>query len=253
MITKNSGDTYLVPLTELLEAGCHFGHQAARWHPKMAQYIWQAKDGIHIFDLAKTATKLNEACLAVLDFVKQGKTIVFVGTKRQAQEIIKEEAQKANVPYVTTRWLGGVITNWDQVKKSIDKLKDMKEKKEKGEYDKYTKKENLQLEKEINRLTKSLSGLVNLEKVPDAIFVVDCKREVAAVKEARMKNIKIFAIVDSNCDPDLIDYVIPANDDAVRSIKLIVGTFSKAVLKGVQLKNKINGQNTVKGTKKTKR
>jgi small subunit ribosomal protein S2 len=230
-----SKSLYEVPLKDLLEAGCHFGHQSRRWNPKMQPYIWQAKEGVHIFDLVKTAAKLKEACLALRDLVAEGKTVTFVGTKRQAQAVIKEEAKKTGVPYVAQRWLGGTITNWEQIKKSLDKLIEMREKKEKGEYEKYTKKENVLIDREIDRLSRFLGGLVDLKEPPEALFVVDVKREIAAVKEAKKKGIKVFAIVDSNADPDLVDYVIPANDDAVRSIKLIVAKIAQAVEEGKKL------------------
>jgi len=231
-MVKKKNSTYDVSLEELLEAGCHFGHQSRRWNPKMASYIWQAKEGVHIFDLGKTSQHLKEVCLAIRDLVKEGKTIIFVGTKRQAQAIIKEEALKAGALFVATRWLGGTITNWEQIKKSIDKLIDMREKKEKGEYEKYTKKENVLIDRQINRLNRFFEGLIDLKGNPDAIFVIDVKKEIAAVKEARRKGIKIFALVDTNADPDMVDYLIPANDDAVRSIKLIVSKVAQAVIDG---------------------
>lgn len=231
-MVKKKNSTYDVSLEDLLEAGCHFGHQSRRWNPKMAPYIWQAKEGVHIFDLAKTAQHLKEACLAIRDLIKEGKTIIFIGTKRQAQTIIREEALKAGVHFVATRWLGGTITNWQQIKKSIDKLIEMREGKEKGEYDKYTKKENVLIDRKIKRLNRFFEGLLDLKANPDAIFVVDAKREISAIKEARKKGIKIFAIVDTNADPDIVDYLIPANDDAVKSIKLIVSKAAQAVADG---------------------
>lgn len=237
-MVKKKNSVYDVSLEDLLEAGCHFGHQTRRWNPKMVSYIWQAREGVHIFDLARTAEKLKEVCLLIRDLVKEGKIVVFVGTKRQAQAIIKEEAFKAGVPYVATRWLGGTITNWEQIKKSIDRLIEMREKKEKGEYQKYTKKENVLIDRQINRLTRFFEGLVDLKQIPDAIFVVDSKKEIAAVKEARMKGVKVFALIDSNADPDLVDYLIPANDDAVRSIKLIVSKVAQAVVEGKAMRNK---------------
>ena len=220
--------TYDVLLKDLLEAGCHFGHQSRRWNPKMEPYIWQSREGVHIFDLAKTAENLKQACLAVRDLLSEGKNIIFVGTKRQAEAIIREEAEKLGISYVTYRWLGGTITNWPQIKKSIDKLNEMKDKKAKGEYEKYTKKENILIEREINRLTKFFGGLTKLTSPPDALFIVDSQREQAAVKEAKAKDIKVFAMLDSNSDPDMIDYPIPANDDAVSSIKLIVTKIAEA-------------------------
>lgn len=235
-----------VTLKDLLEAGCHFGHQACRWNPKMKPYLYGVRDGVHIFDLAKTKEGLEKACEFVKEVVSKGRPpasasgaagggqgkIVFVGTKRQASSIISQEAKKVGMPYISERWLGGIITNWEQIKKSINKLKEMKEKRQKGEYKKYTKKEQLLLDREINYLEKFFGGLVDLEKLPDALFVVDIKKEMAAVREARNKEIPIIATVDSNCDPSLVDYVIPANDDAVGSIKLIVETIAKAVKEG---------------------
>jgi len=233
---KKTKTSYRVSLEKLLEAGCHFGHQGKRWNPKMAPYLWKKKEGVHIFDLAVTAQKLEEACLALKALVKRGKRVVFVGTKRQAEAIIKEEAANAGINYVASRWLGGTITNWKQIKKSIAKLKEMKEKQEKGEYEKYTKKENVLINREIGRLTRFFEGLLDLEKIPDALFIVDVNREIAAVKEARKKGLQIFAIVDSNADPDLVDYVIPANDDAVQSIKLVVSKMAQAAGEGKKLR-----------------
>ncbi len=221
-----------VSLKDLLEAGAHFGHQSRRWNPKMKGYLFEVRDGIHIFDLAKTKEGLEKA----IDFVKEttakGEKIIFVGTKRQAQAIIKEEAKKASMPFVDLRWLGGTITNWGQIKKRIDRLLKMREEREKGEYKKYTKKEQLLLDREIDRLERKVGGLVDLEGLPEAIFVVDTKTEETAIREANQKGIKIVAIVDSNSDPDLIDYVIPANDDAVGTIKLIVSLIGEAAKKG---------------------
>lgn len=229
---------YDIPLVEFLEAGCHFGHQSRRWNPKMKPFIYCSRDGVHIFDLAQTAKCLQEACLAAKEFVSKGGIILFLGTKRQAAGIVKEEAIRAGVPYVVVRWLGGTITNWQEIKKRLDKLADMKEKKEKGEYDKYTKKENVLIDREIVRLERFFGGMSDLDKTPDALFIVDINKEMTAVREARRRGIKIFAIADSNSDPDLIDHLIPANDDAVKSIELIVRTFGKAVLEGMELRKK---------------
>lgn len=218
-----------VDLEELLEAGCHFGHQARRWNPKMYKYIFTKKEGVHIFDLEKTAKLLIEAMEYVYTLVKQNKKIVFVGTKRQASAIIKEEAEKCGMPYVQTRWLGGTITNWKQISKSIKRLKEQEERREKGEFKKYTKKENILIDREIDKLNRFLGGLRQLTDLPEALMVVDVNKEIAAVKEARLKDIPVMAIVDSNTDVDLVDYPIPANDDAVRSIKLVVSKISAAV------------------------
>jgi len=234
-LKKAKKPSFQVDLKELLEAGCHFGHQARRWNPKMDQFIYVKREGVHIFDLAITAKKLQEAMEFVKDLVKEGKQVVFVGTKRQASGIIREEAEKCGAPYVDIRWLGGTITNWDQIKKSIDKLNDYEKKKEKGEFQKYTKKENVLIDREIAKLTRFLGGLRKIRKIPEAVFIVDTKKEHAVVKEARMKGVTIIGMVDTNSDPDVIDYVIPANDDAVSSVKLIVEKMSEAVSAGKNL------------------
>lgn len=229
---KKSTSSFKVPLEELLKAGCHFGHQARRWQPGMAPFLYTVRDGIHIFDLVKTQEGLVKACEFVKEIVQKGGKVVFVGTKRQAQAIIREEAKKAGAPFVSERWLGGTITNWEEIKKRIDRLQEMKEKKEKGEYDKYTKKENILIDREIAKLERFFGGLVGLEDLPEAIFVVDIVREETAVREARRKGVKVIGIVDSNGDPKMVDYVIPSNDDAVRSITLTVGKIAEAVEEG---------------------
>ncbi len=219
-----------VTLEELLEAGSHFGHQAKRWHPKMKPYIWTVRGGVHIFDLAKTKEALEKAVDFVSQLASQGEKILFVATKRQSKAIVEEEAKRCGMPYLTERWLGGAITNWQQIKKSLDKLIEMREKKEQGEYEKYTKKENILLDRKITRLERFFGGIVDVQDLPAAIFVVDAKKEAAAVKEAKMKGIKVVAIVDTNTDPSEIDYVIPANDDAVGSIKFIVSRIAQAII-----------------------
>ncbi|MCH7951195.1 30S ribosomal protein S2 [Patescibacteria group bacterium] len=229
---------YDVPLTELLEAGCHFGHQVRRWNPKMKPYVYAKRDGVHIFDLAKTAEGLKDACMYVKEFAASGKTLLMVGTKRQAKDIVREEAQKAGAPFVTERWLGGTITNWEQIKKSIERLSEMREKREKDEYKKYTKKENVLLNREIKRLERFFGGLVGLGTTPDALFVVDTHREIVAVKEAKSQGISVVGIVDTNAEPEFVDYVIPANDDAVRSIKLIVSMVAQAYADGKRIAEK---------------
>ncbi|MFH0943017.1 MAG: 30S ribosomal protein S2 [Candidatus Beckwithbacteria bacterium] len=221
-----------IDLTELLEAGCHFGHQARRWNPKMKEFIYTKRGGVHIFDLGLTAKKLEEAMEYVSQMAEAGKQIVFVGTKRQAAAVIKEEAERAEMPFVAIRWLGGIITNWEQIKKSVDKMMDLEDKKTKGEFKKYTKRENVLIDKQIDKLARFLGGLRNLKGEPAAIFVVDVKKEIAAVREARKKQIPVVAIVDTNTDPDLVDYPIPANDDAVSSIKFIANKISEAVITG---------------------
>jgi small subunit ribosomal protein S2 len=223
-----------IDLKALLESGAHFGHQASRWNPKMKPYLYSVRDGVHVFDLAKTKEGLEKACDFVEQVTSQGGKIVFVGTKRQAREIVQEEAKKAGVPYVSERWLGGTITNWEQIKKRIDKLKQMIEDREKGEYKKYTKKEQLLIDREINRLQRFFGGIADLKDLPAAVFVVDVKKEITVVKEANQKKIPVVAMVDSNSDPDLVDYVIPANDDAVGSVKLVVGAIGEAAKKGLE-------------------
>lgn len=235
-----------IELKDLLDAGCHFGHQAQRWNPKMKPYLYGVRDRVHIFDLLKTKEGLEKAAAFAKATAGRGGKIVFVGTKRQAQEIVKQQATKTGMPYIAERWLGGTITNWEQIKKSVEKLKDLKAKKQAGEFKKYTKKENILIDREISRLERFFGGLVDLEEPPEAIFVVDVKKEVAAVKEAARKGIPVIAIVDSNSDPDLVDWVIPANDDAVGAIKLIVQTIGEAAKEGREVWEKkeiIHGKN----------
>lgn len=237
-LTAKPNSQFQVELIELLEAGCHFGHQVRRWNPKMNDYIYDQRDKIHIFDLAITAKKLAEACEHVKDLTQKGGRICFVGTKRQAQAIVREEAKRANMPYVTERWLGGILTNWTQIQKSIKSLNDMKAKKAAGEYNKYTKKENVLLNRKINKLERFFGGLADLEDLPEAIFVVDSVREAVAVREANQKDIPVIGLIDTNADPDLVNYVIPANDDAVRSIKLIVSKIADAAQMGQEMAEK---------------
>lgn len=229
---------YKISLKDLLEAGCHFGHQARRWNPKMKPYIFTKREGVHIFDLGITAKKLGEAMGFIRDLVGEHKQLILVGTKRQASAIIKEEALKCKAPYICERWMGGIITNWEQIKKSLDRMKELEEKKAKGEFKMYTKKENLLIDRDISKLERFLGGLRDLTEIPAAIFVVDVKKEVAAVREARNKGITIIGIVDTNTDPDLVDYMIPANDDAVSSIKMIVSKIAEAYADGKKDKPK---------------
>lgn len=228
--------SYSVDLKELLEAGCHFGHQARRWNPKMAPYIYTERDGVHIFDLGITAQKLAEAMEFVKEWVASGKEMVFVGTKRQAQAIVREEALAVGAPFISERWLGGTITNWDEIGKRLTKLKDMKVKREAGEYKKYTKKENVLIEKEIAKLERFLGGLVNLSHAPEALFVVDINKEEVAVREAKLRELPVVGVVDTNTDPIMVTKVIPANDDAVRAIKLVVSKIAFAYGEGKALR-----------------
>lgn len=224
-----------ISLKELLEAGCHFGHQTVRWNPKMRPYIFSAREGVHIFDLAKTKEGLIEAISTIQNIVDNEGTVLFIASKRQAKDIVSESAKKIGMPYVTQRWLGGMITNWDQVKKSIDKLADMKQKRESGEYKSFTKKEQLLIDREIAKFEKFLGGISSMKVLPQAVFIIDSKRESAAVNEANRVGIPIIAMVDSNGDPDMIEHVIPVNDDAVSSIKLIM---DKIVLGVEEKRNK---------------
>lgn len=221
-----------IKLKDLLEAGCHFGHQVTRWNPKMKSYIFGARDNVHIFDLVKTKEGLEKAAAYVRQLADYSGKIVFVGTKRQAKDIIKEAAIKIGMPYVSERWIGGTITNWEVIKKNIDKLKDLKAKKKAGEFKNYTKKENLLIDREIACLEKTYGGITDLEKLPEAIFVVDVKKEFGAVKEASERGVKIIGVVDTNSDPTLVDFVIPANDDATKSIQLIVNYIAQAIQEG---------------------
>jgi len=227
-----------VKLKDLLEAGCHFGHQAARWNPKMKRYIFTARDNVHIFDLVKTKEGLEAAAEFAKKIVAEGGKVVLVGTKKQAKDLIKEAGIKTGMPYVSERWVGGTITNWDKIKKNIENLIDLKERKAAGEFKEYTKKENLLIDRQINKLEYVYGGLVSLAGLPEAIFVIDVKREIGAVKEASGRNISVIGVVDTNSDPDLVDLVIPANDDAAKSVHLIVGFLTQALEEGNRLAEK---------------
>jgi len=219
-------------LQELLEAGAHFGHQVRRWNPKMSPFIYSVRDGVHVFDLTITAKKLDEACVFIEKVASEGKTVVFIGTKRQAKEIVREEATKVGANFITERWLGGAITNWDEIYGRIKKLNEMKAKREVGDYKKYTKKERVLIDRDISRLDRFLGGIANLTKLPDVLFVVDVNKEKVAVTEAGLRNIPVVALIDSNSNPEGVAYPVPANDDAVRSIKYIVHRIAEAFSNG---------------------
>ena len=219
----------VVAMKQLLEAGVHFGHQTRRWDPKMAEYIFQARNGIHIIDLQKTSKKLDEAYAFVKEQVEEGKTVLFVGTKKQAQECMKEAAIKCGMYYVDQRWLGGMLTNFGTIQKRIQRLKDLETMEQDGTFDVLPKKEVILLKKEAAKLEKNLGGIKEMRRLPSALFVVDPKAEHNAVAEARILGIPVFGIVDTNCDPDEVDYVIPANDDAIRAVKLIVAAMADAI------------------------
>lgn len=234
-----------ITLEELLEAGCHFGHQTRRWNPKMGEYIYGAKEGVHIFDLAKTREALLSAGQKVTQTVAEGGVVLFVGTKRQAKDLIRDAAEQAGMPYVTTRWLGGTLTNFEQVKKSVRKLADIKSGLESGKFANYTKKERLLMEREMMRLEHLFGGLVKLEKLPELLFIVDTHKEVSAVAEANRLGIPIVGIVDTNADPTVIDFPVPANDDAVKSISIILDFVVKAVEEGKKKSNVNKASNPV--------
>ena len=224
----------VISMKQLLEAGVHFGHQTRRWNPKMAQYIFTERNGIYIIDLQKTVKKLDEAYNFVRDTAAEGGEILFVGTKKQAQESIRDEATRCGMHYVNARWLGGMMTNFRTIRKRIDRMEQLKTMQADGTFDLLPKKEVVKLELEMEKLEKYLGGVKNMKSLPKAMFIVDPHKERIAVSEARKLNIPIVAIVDTNCDPDEIDYVIPGNDDAIRAVKLIAGKMADAVLEGKQ-------------------
>jgi len=232
-------------MKELLEAGVHFGHQTKRWNPKMKQYIFGERNGIYIIDLQKTLKLFKEATQFVADLVAQGKIVLFVGTKRQAQDAIAEEANRCSMYFVNQRWLGGLLTNFSTIQKSIKRLKELDSMATDGRYELLPKKEVTRLERERTALEKNLSGIKNMTRLPDAIFIIDSKNEEIAVAEARRLRIPVIAIVDTNCDPDFVDYVIPGNDDALRAIRLFTTKISDSVLEGQAMAKDASSQQQV--------
>ena len=224
----------VISMKQLLEAGVHFGHQTRRWNPKMAEYIFTERNGIYIIDLQKTVKKIEEAYAFVRDTVMDGGDILFVGTKKQAQESIKEEAERVGMYFVNARWLGGMMTNFKTIRKRIDRMNQIKKMEEDGTFDLLPKKEVIKLRGEMEKLEKFLGGIKEMRNLPGALFVVDPKKERIAILEARKLGIPVVAIVDTNCDPEEVDYVIPGNDDAIRAVKLIASTMADAVLEGKQ-------------------
>ena len=224
----------VVSMKQLLEAGVHFGHQTRRWNPKMARYIFTERNGIYIIDLQKTVKKLEEAYMFVRDVAANGDNVLFVGTKKQAGESIKEEAERAGAHYVNARWLGGMMTNFKTIRRRIQRLEQLRKMQEDGTFDRLPKKEVGKLELEIEKLEKYLGGIKTMDKLPGALFIVDPRKERIAVAEAKKLGMPIVAIGDANCDPDEIDYVIPGNDDAIRAVKLIAGTMADAIIEGRQ-------------------
>ncbi len=220
----------VVSMKQLLESGVHFGHTTRRWNPKMAKYIFTARNGIYIIDLQKTANEIEKAYAALLEIAKNEGRVLFVGTKKQAQEAVKEEAARSGQFYVNQRWLGGTLTNFKTIKKRIQKLQDLYKMEENGTFEKLPKKEVIKLIAEREKLEKFLGGIKEMQKLPDALFIVDPRKERNAILEARKLNIPVFGIVDTNCDPDDVDYVIPANDDAIRAVKLVTWVMANAVI-----------------------
>ena len=224
----------VISMKQLLEAGVHFGHQTRRWNPKMAEYIFAERNGIYIIDLQKTAKKVEEAYSFVRDIAAEGGEVLFVGTKKQAQESIKEEAERVGMYYVNARWLGGMLTNFETIKKRIERLKQIKKMEEDGVFELLPKKEVQNLKHEVEKLEKYLGGIKEMKQIPACMFVVDPKKEKIAIAEAHKLHIPVVAIVDTNCDPDEVDYPIPGNDDAIRAVKLIASTITNAILEGKQ-------------------
>ena len=228
--------TESISVKQLLEAGAHFGHLTGHWHPRMKSYIFTQRNGIHIIDLEQTVGMMDKACTYIRDLVSNGQSILFVGTKKQAQEIVEEEAKRCGMYYVNQRWLGGMLTNFATIQARIDYLVRLEDRKDKGELDYLSKKEKLKVEKEIARLNKLLGGFKEMTAIPGAIFIVDPTKEKIALAEAKKVGLPIVAIVDTNCDPTGIDYLIPANDDAIKAIKLICSKVADAVLQGKMIK-----------------
>ena len=224
----------VVAMKQLLEAGVHFGHQTRRWDPKMAEYIFQARNGIHIIDLQKTSKKLDEAYEFMRSQAEEGKKVLFVGTKKQAQDCMKEAAEKSGMYYVNQRWLGGMLTNFGTIRKRVQRLKDLETMQEDGTFEVLPKKEVILLKKEMEKLEKNLGGIKDMTEIPGVLFVVDPKKERIAILEARKLNIPVVGLVDTNCNPEDVDYAIPGNDDAIRAVKLIADTMANAIIEGKQ-------------------
>src|SRR5471032_343750 len=225
-----------ITMKELLEAGVHFGHQTKRWNPRMKEFIFGERNGIYIIDMQKTLKMFKEASKFVQDNAAEGRTVLFVGTKRQAQDAIAEEAKRCNMFYVNQRWLGGLLTNWVTVQKSVKRLKELDEMATDGRYELLPKKEVIKLERERKHLEANLAGIKNMTRLPDTLFVIDSNKEQIAVKEARKLGIPVVAVVDTNCDPTEVDYVIPGNDDALRAIRLFTSKISESIVEGQQLR-----------------
>ncbi len=231
----------VITMKQLLETGVHFGHRTQRWNPKMKPYIFTERNGIHIIDLQQTLTAVDQAYDIVRDTVGEGGSILFLGTKRQAQDSIEQQALRCGMPYVNQRWLGGTLTNWRTIRSRIDDLINLEERRERGEFELLKKREALGLTRKIEKLNHRLGGIKDMQKLPDLIFIVDVRRENTAVREANILNIPIIALVDTNCDPDVIDHLIPSNDDAIRAIKLMTTVVADAVLEGIAMRKEVPG------------
>jgi small subunit ribosomal protein S2 len=229
----------VVTMKQLLETGVHFGHRTPRWNPKMKPFIFTERNGIHIIDLQQTLTAVEETYDLIRNTVGEGGVVLFLGTKRQAQDTIEQQAERCGMPYVNQRWLGGTLTNWRTIRQRIEYLKDLEERQESGEFELLTKKEALGRQREIEKLNQRLGGIKEMQKVPDLLYIVDVRREATAVHEANILGVPIVALVDTNCDPDLVDYIIPSNDDAIRAIKLITTKMADAVLEGVAMRKEV--------------
>jgi small subunit ribosomal protein S2 len=236
VLTEKGETVSVISMKSLLEAGVHFGHRTRRWHPKMRTFIFTERNGIHIIDLQQTMRQVNTAYQVVRDTVRNGGLVLFVGTKKQAQDTIKTEAERCGMPYITERWLGGTLTNFRTIRQRVEFMTDLERRSERGELDRLPKKEALKLMAELERLNIRLGGLRTMPHLPDILFIVDVQRESLAVTEANKLNIPIVAMVDTNCDPDPIDYPIPSNDDAIRAIKLMAGKMADAVIEGMQMR-----------------
>jgi len=234
-------------IEELFEAGAHFGHVVKKWNPKMKKYLWGAKNGIHIFDLEKTVEGLDAACKALTKSALEGKRIVLVGTKRQAKAMLEAEAKRVGVPYITQRWMGGLITNWKQVKLTLDRLNSLKLKREQGQLKKFTKKEQVLFDKEIARLERVVGGIATLKDAPEVVVAIDSHKEKLSVKEAKNRGAMVIGLVDSNANPDMVDYVVPMNDDSAKALEIVISVFGKALEVG--LKERKDATPVVKTTK----
>ena len=234
----------VVPMKALLETGVHFGHRTKRWHPKMRPYIFTERNGVHIIDLQQTIVAIDQAAALIRDIVSKGGNVLFVGTKRQAQEPLAAQSARSGQPYIIERFMGGTLTNWRTIKSRLDRMAELEAMKERGEFERFTKKEALLRQREIDRLNRKMGGIKIMRRLPDALFIVDVSREHNAIKEANTLGIPVIAMVDTNCDPSGVDYVIPANDDAIRAIKLIIEAMANAALEGLALR-KGEGEGTI--------